>query len=195
MLNNRLYEKCKTLSKYFINTPLVMGLKTEDEIADVLYAVENEHQEKCKISDRKIKFNDEIVSIEDVGIKETIDISVTGDNLFFCNDILTKNSFGLPMTADWMGAIIQNEELFELQKYLLKVIKSRFDDNIHEIYTLGVDRSHMRLLHLDESQQELPVHIKDQLKAQANRDRKKSADELAEGLMTDAGFDFSDPED
>ena len=35
---------------------------------------------------------DEIVSIEEIDEKETIDISVSGDNLFYANDILTHNS-------------------------------------------------------------------------------------------------------
>jgi hypothetical protein len=35
---------------------------------------------------------DEIVEIKKIGIEETIDIEVDGDNLFLCNDILTHNS-------------------------------------------------------------------------------------------------------
>ena len=35
---------------------------------------------------------DEIIKIEEIGIEETIDISVDGNNLFFANDILTHNS-------------------------------------------------------------------------------------------------------
>lgn len=35
---------------------------------------------------------DEIVSIKKVGIRKTIDISVTGNSLFLCNGILTHNS-------------------------------------------------------------------------------------------------------
>lgn len=79
----------------------------------------------------------------------------------------TADSFGLPMTADWMGAIIQNEELFELGKYLLKTLKSRFGDNINTIYTVGVTRSHMRLYELPEEQHEIPQHMKDMLAVQA----------------------------
>lgn len=35
---------------------------------------------------------DEIVSIKKIGKKQTIDIEVSGDHLFFANDILTHNS-------------------------------------------------------------------------------------------------------
>lgn len=35
---------------------------------------------------------DEIVSIVKRGIQKTVDITVDGDHLFFCNGILTHNS-------------------------------------------------------------------------------------------------------
>lgn len=37
-------------------------------------------------------FVDQIVSVKKIGIQETIDIEVSGNNLFFANDILTHNS-------------------------------------------------------------------------------------------------------
>lgn len=101
-----------------------------------------------------------------------------------------SDSFGLPMTADWMGAIIQNEELFAMQKYLLKTIKSRFADNIHKIYTMGVDRSHMKLMDLPDHEQELPVHIKDQLKLAAAKSKSEDDVEAVEQLLEN--FDFSE---
>jgi len=100
------------------------------------------------------------------------------------------DSFGLPMTADWMGAIIQNPELFKLCKYLLKVIKTRFGANNYEIYTVGVNRSHMKLHQLAESEQELPLHVKDQLKVEeATRYKKKNA-EATEDVL--ARFTFEE---
>ena len=94
----------------------------------------------------------------------------------------TADSYGLPMTVDGLYAIIQNEELFKLGKYLTKVLKSRFGDNINEIYSLGVTRSHMRLHDLEEDQQELPQHIKDQLAYQAQKDREKKNTEATEDI-------------
>jgi len=85
----------------------------------------------------------------------------------------TADSFGLPMTVDGLYAIIQNEELFKQGKYLNKVLKSRFGDNINEIYTCGVDRKFMRLMDLPEDQQELPQHVKDQLTWQSQKDKEK----------------------
>jgi KaiC/GvpD/RAD55 family RecA-like ATPase len=94
----------------------------------------------------------------------------------------TADSYGLPMTVDGLYAIIQNEELFKIGKYLLKVLKTRYGDNINEIYTLGVDRSHMRLQDLPEDQQELPQHLKDELNWQAQKAREKKDREATEDI-------------
>jgi len=94
----------------------------------------------------------------------------------------TADSYGLPMTVDGLYAIIQNEELFKLGKYLLKVLKTRYGDNINEIYTLGVTRCHMRLEDLPEDQQELPQHIKDELAWQTQKAREKKDREATEDI-------------
>lgn len=91
----------------------------------------------------------------------------------------TAESYGAPMTVDWQGGIIQTPELFKQGKYVLKVLKSRFDDNINEVYTIGVDRSRMRLYELDDDQKEIPIHVKDRLR------REKEKENMGEG-----GFDF-----
>lgn len=75
----------------------------------------------------------------------------------------TGESFGVPMTVDWQGGIIQTPELFEQNKYLVKVLKSRFDENLNEVYSIGVDRSRMKLRKLAESEKEIPKVIKDRL--------------------------------
>lgn len=100
----------------------------------------------------------------------------------------TAESFGLPMTADWMGAIIQNDELFRLCKYLLKTLKTRFGENINEVLTVGVNRSHMRLYDLPEDQQELPLHVKDMLKQQAEEIKLKKDKEASEDLSMNFKF-------
>jgi replicative DNA helicase len=75
----------------------------------------------------------------------------------------TGESFGVPMTVDWQGGIIQTPELFEQNKYIFKVLKSRFDENLNKCYTVGVDRSRMKLHKLAESEKEIPKVIKDRL--------------------------------
>jgi hypothetical protein len=110
---------------------------------------------------------DKIVSIEKIGKKDTIDIEVSGDHLFFANDILTHNSssdlglentsdsIGLPMTVDLMLALIATEELDELGQIMVNQLKNRFGDpNINKRFVIGVDRAKMRLYNVEQSAQE-----------------------------------------
>lgn len=83
---------------------------------------------------------DEIVSIEYCGDVDTVDISVSGDNLFYANGILTHNSaynttpgmedvaesMGIVNTADVILSIFQNEEDMELGIIRLGMMKNRF---------------------------------------------------------------------
>lgn len=94
-----------------------------------------------------VKF-DEIVSIEECDEEKTLDIQVSGDNLFFANDILTHNcgvnnmesdmttvseSMGLPATADAMFDISQTEEDKELGIVRLGMMKNRFGPNFGKV--------------------------------------------------------------
>jgi hypothetical protein len=80
---------------------------------------------------------------------------VSGDNLFFCNGILTKNSFGLPATADLMIALIRSEELDELNQIMIKQLKNRYaDPSNYKRFVIGVDRSKMKLYDVEASAQE-----------------------------------------
>lgn len=121
------------------------------KLTDTLIAIELEKIEKDSLADSMLDFNDEIISIEDVGSLETTDISVTGDNLFYCNDILTKNSFGVPMLADSMFALIRTEQLDKMNQLMVKQLKNRFKDaDSCKRFTLGVDRSKMRLYDIED---------------------------------------------
>jgi hypothetical protein len=82
-----------------------------------------------KFTDSLIDYNDEITGIELVEEKETIDITVTGDNLFYCNGILTKNSIALPATCDIMLSIWQTDEDKELGVVNMGMQKNRFGPN------------------------------------------------------------------
>ena len=116
------------------------------QLADTLFALELEKEEKNEKSDQLLEFNDEIIEIEDVGEIMTTDISTSGDNLFYCNGILTKNSFGLPATADLMIALISNEQLESMGQLMIKQLKNRYNDPaVNKRFTVGVDRSKMRL--------------------------------------------------
>jgi superfamily II DNA or RNA helicase len=116
------------------------------QLTDTLIALELEKIEKNAKSDKHINYNDEIVEIEEVGELETTDISVSGDNLFYCNGILTKNSFGLPATSDLMIALISTEQLEKSNQIMVKQLKNRYNDvSTHKRFTVGIDRSKMRL--------------------------------------------------
>ena len=99
--------------------------KTEKYV-DMMKLVLQEQEDKNNITDSLINYNDEIVDIEFLGDMETIDISVTGDQLFYCNDILTKNSIGIAATADVILSIFQTEEDVEMNHIRLGMMKNRY---------------------------------------------------------------------
>lgn len=126
------------------------------QLADLLIKLEQEKAFKNDLSDKLINFEDEIISIEDIGDMDTVDISVSGDNLFYCNNILTKNSFGLPATADFMVALIATEQLDNLNQMMVKQLKNRYSDmSRHRRFIIGVDRAKMRLYDVEDSAQTL----------------------------------------
>tara|TARA_R110000868_G_scaffold44288_10_gene148076 strand:- start:1756 stop:2220 length:465 start_codon:yes stop_codon:yes gene_type:complete len=109
----------------------------------------------------------EIVSIEETGEMDMIDIEVSGNHLFYANDILTHNSssdlgledtsesFGLPATADFMFGLQTSEEMESRNQILVKQLKNRFNDpGSNRRFFLGIDRSKMRLYDVEQSAQE-----------------------------------------
>ena len=58
----------------------------------------------------------------------------------------TSESFGLPATADFMFALISNEEMEELGQILVKQLKNRYNDpTMNKRFVIGIDRSKMLL--------------------------------------------------
>jgi hypothetical protein len=166
-------EKCL----YKANKLIQLGISNLDlfELTDLLIKLETEKNEKNLLSDKNIDYNDEIVSIEECGVKETIDISVSGDNLFYCNGILTKNSFGLPATADFMFALISTEELEKENKIMVKQLKNRYNDpTTHKRFVVGIDRSRMKLYNVDNAENlvEEKEFDFDEMMAQSSKDTK-----------------------
>ncbi len=74
----------------------------------------------------------------------------------------TSESFGLPMTVDYMCMIMTSDELQTLNQFMFKQLKSRYAD-ITKLprFIVGVDRDHMRLFDIDNPQSgvmnDLPV--------------------------------------
>lgn len=62
----------------------------------------------------------------------------------------TSESFGLPMTADMMFALMSSEDMQERGQYLVKQLKNRYvDPTFMKRFMVGVDYSKMRLYELE----------------------------------------------
>ena len=154
MKNDKLKESCYVKAQYLIEHGYPIDDISVSDLSDLLYKLEQEKIEKNSISDKNINYNDEIVEIEDIGELETIDISVSGDNLFYCNNVLTKNSFGLPATADFMFALISTEELEKHNQIKVKQLKNRYNDPVkNRNFVVGIDRAKMKLYDVEEDAQ------------------------------------------
>lgn len=69
------------------------------------------------------------------------------------NDV--SESFGVPAIADFMIAIINSEELYELNQIMIKQLKNRYRDlNLNKRFVIGVDRAKMKLYDVEDSAQE-----------------------------------------
>lgn len=99
----------------------------------------------------------------------------------------TSESFGLPMTVDLMFALISNEELQQLNQYMVKQLKNRFADVTRlRRFVVGVDRARMRLYDVEETAQTLvdDVPVMDgtsfgqRVDAEARRDLARRSDKF-----------------
>jgi hypothetical protein len=103
---------------------------------------------------------DEIISIEYVGEQETIDINVSGNRLFYANDILTHNSAvdeiefdhshiagGISKinTADNVFGIFTSRSMRERGKYQIQCMKSRSSTGVGMKIDLEYDVETMRI--------------------------------------------------
>lgn len=62
-----------------------------------------------------------------------------------------SESMGLPHTADFMFAMIQTEELEELNQIMIKQLKNRYaDKNRPNKFVVGIDRAKMKLFDLED---------------------------------------------
>lgn len=125
MINNQL-EFIKSRVEFLQVAGLTDNTLQTSEYLRVAELMLREQDDKNIITDGIIDYNDEIIDIELVGDCETIDISVTGDSLFYCNGILTKNSIGLAATADVIVSIFQNDEDREMSIIKIGMMKNRF---------------------------------------------------------------------
>lgn len=111
-------------------------------------------------------FEDEIVSIEYIGEKDTIDIDVdSSDHLFWANNILTHNSSvteqehdhsmiagGLSkiQTADNVISIFSSAAMKERGQYQIQFLKTRSSSGVGSKVYLGFDPNTLRIFDLDD---------------------------------------------
>ena len=74
----------------------------------------------------------------------------------------TSESFGLPATADFMMALISNDEMAEMNQIMVKQLKNRYNDPAtYRKFMVGVDRPKMRLFdveqEVEEEEDDIPV--------------------------------------
>jgi len=67
----------------------------------------------------------------------------------------TSESFGLPATADFMFALISNDELDQMGQIMVKQLKNRYNDpTTHRKFVVGIDRAKMRLYDVEQTAQD-----------------------------------------
>ena len=68
----------------------------------------------------------------------------------------TSESFGLPATADFMFALINTEELEQLNQIMVKQLKNRYNDpSMNKKFVIGVDRAKMKLYDVEDTAQKI----------------------------------------
>jgi replicative DNA helicase len=72
----------------------------------------------------------------------------------------TSESFGLPATADFMFALISNDELKANNQILVKQLKNRYNDlSTYQRFVIGIDRAKMRLYDVDQNDSPLNKEV------------------------------------
>jgi archaellum biogenesis ATPase FlaH len=115
------------------------------------------------------------------GVKKTTDTGM--------DDI--ADAFSIAMNVDWGGAIIQNDDLRKMKRYLLKTVLTRWDENSDDIYSVGVEYNKMRLTNLAEDEQVISKEMEDRLKSVNLRDKKKEDQCEEPEVKKKNGFDFA----
>lgn len=108
-----------------------------------------------------------IVAIREVGVEDVVDITVSGDSLFYANGVLTHNSgqnhsdvelenvaesHGTAQTADFVFAMIRTANLIDRQRVLIKQLKSRFGNKSSmSKFLVGIDEDTMSLFEVSDS--------------------------------------------
>lgn len=96
----------------------------------------------------------------------------------------TSESFGLPMTLDFMVAIIRTEELDAMGQLMVKQLKSRLGDiNYYKKFCIGVDIKKFKLFDVDQPTKDLSGAGKTEPPDTPLYDRSKAAKTESFGLI------------
>lgn len=148
-----LYFKCYKKALFVIEHPELFEstISDVDQMTELLVSLELEKMRRDAHTDHYLDYNDEIVSIEDTGIdEELMDITVSGDNLFYANGVLTKNSMGIVHSCDVILGIVRSEEFDQLNQVMFVQMKNRYaDPSRNKRFMVGLNRSKMKLYDLD----------------------------------------------
>ena len=113
------------------------------------------------------EIEDEIDSIEYIGENDTIDINVSGNRLFYANNILTHNSatqeqdhdhshisggISKIQTADNVISIFSSTAMKERGQYLIQFLKTRSSSGVGSKVPLGFDTNSLKIYNIDEDE-------------------------------------------
>jgi len=154
---------------------------------------------------KELEFDDEILEINYVGMEDTIDINVTGDHIFYANDIATHNSAveevdynqgmiagGISKvdTADNVLGIFTSRAMREHGRYQLQLIKTRSSSGVGSKIDLEFDVNSLRISGLTEEEenkynsQAKTNGLIDKIKARSGTVASSMPAELASGQTT-----------
>ena len=176
-----------------INANIKGNTAKVEDIYEAIYQTEKYNERRNELTDTLIDYNDEIESIECLEVEEEMyDISVAGDQLFYANGILTKNSIALVATVDFMLAVIETEELAEQGVQLFKQLKSRYGDkNKWNKFTMKVKKGNQRWVELDQDSNaanDFSKSHKAEPKQERIKEEPKSARAKIDDLVIDCKF-------
>lgn len=168
------YLQCYKQAEIIVNNPEVFknwnNITDVELLAEILYNLKLEKEERSQLTDSLIDYNDEIVEIIELEEQEVMDITVSADNLFYANDILTKNSHGIAVTSDLMFGLISTPELEQLGHLRIKQLKNRFNSiYMPASFLVGIARAKMTLFDVDMPQTKILVGSKTEQEEIDNR--------------------------
>ena len=153
---------------------------------------------------RRFEIEDEIESIEYIGEEETIDIDVSGNRLFYANDILVHNSSvdevefdhshiagGLSkvQTADNVIGIFSSRAMRERGRVQIQFMKTRSSSGVGQKLDLAFNIDSLRITDLEEDDEDTETVTTNGLYAKLSKGK---SDAPAPHAKTEKAIDSAD---